>query len=531
MNALLALPIVLPILSAGVSLASSKARRHQGLVSGGTLFTVWLVSIALLVMVASGPVVLNIGLWPAPIGIVLVADGLSAIMLTTSVTVTLAVLLYSLAQGAADGEEAAPLAVFHPAFLILSAGVSNTFLSGDLFNMYVGFEILLFASFVLITLGGTRDRVRAGTVYIVVSIISSAVFLTGIALTYAAVGTVNLAQIAIRMGDVAPSTALLIQSVLLIGFGVKAAVFPLSAWLPDSYPTAPAPVTAVFAGLLTKVGVYGIIRTQTLLFPGDRLALILGLLAIATMLIGILGALAQQDIKRLLSFTLVSHIGYMLWGVSVASAASLGSTVYYAAHHITVQTALFLVVGLIERIGGSTSLTRLGSLLKASPLLAILYIVPAFNLAGVPPGSGFFGKVGLISASVGRSSPIDWVLIGAGLLTSLLTLYAVARAWNMMFWQEAPEEPSPKPVSPSMTIATAGLVAVSLGISFLAGPINEYTKNAGARLLQRSPYIVAVLPPSGNAELEEGREDPDSSPIPSVEAPREDQGLRKEGKP
>ena len=318
MNALLALPIFLPILSAGVSLASSKARRHQGLVSGGTLFTVWLVSIALLVMVASGPVVLNIGLWPAPIGIVLVADGLSAIMLTTSVTVTLAVLLYSLAQGAADGEEAAPLAVFHPAFLILSAGVSNTFLSGDLFNMYVGFEILLFASFVLITLGGTRDRVRAGTVYIVVSIISSAVFLTGIALTYAAVGTVNLAQIAIRMGDVAPSTVLLIQFVLLIGFGVKAAVFPLSAWLPDSYPTAPAPVTAVFAGLLTKVGVYGIIRTQTLLFPGDRLALILGLLAIATMLIGILGALAQQDIKRLLSFTLVSHIGYMLWGVSVA---------------------------------------------------------------------------------------------------------------------------------------------------------------------------------------------------------------------
>ena len=159
MNALLALPIVLPILSAGVSLASSKARRHQGLVSGGTLFTVWLVSIALLVMVASGPVVLNIGLWPAPIGIVLVADGLSAIMLTTSVTVTLAVLLYSLAQGAADGEEAAPLAVFHPAFLILSAGVSNTFLSGDLFNMYVGFEILLFASFVLITLDNVNDYI------------------------------------------------------------------------------------------------------------------------------------------------------------------------------------------------------------------------------------------------------------------------------------------------------------------------------------------------------------------------------------
>lgn len=241
-------------------------------------------------------------------------------MLFTSVTVTLTVLLYSLAQGAADGDDAAPIAVYHPAFLLLSAGVSNAFLSGDLFNIYVGFELLLTASFVLITLGGTRDRIRSGTVYVVVSLISSVVFLIAIALTYAAAGTVSLAQLALRVPEIDPGMRITIQVMLLVGFGIKAAVFPLSAWLPDSYPTAPAPVTAVFAGLLTKVGVYAIIRTQTLLFPYNRLTVVIGAVAICTMLMGILGAVAQQDIKRLLSFTLVSHIGFMIWGISVLRA-------------------------------------------------------------------------------------------------------------------------------------------------------------------------------------------------------------------
>ncbi|XCB36066.1 proton-conducting transporter membrane subunit [Arcanobacterium hippocoleae] len=313
-NILLALPIVLPLLGAGLSLAFASVRRLQGIISATVLAISLGVAVALLVMSLDGPVVLDIGSWAAPVGIVLVADRLSAIMLLTSLTVTLLVLLYSLVQGAADGDEAAPIAVYHPAFLILSAGVSNAFLSGDLFNIYVGFEMLLMASFVLITLGGTRDRIRSGTVYVVVSLLSSFLFLIAISLVYAATGTVNLAQLAFRLPEIDSGVRLAIQALLLVGFGVKAAIFPLSAWLPDSYPTAPAPVTAVFAGLLTKVGVYAIIRTQVLLFPGDRLDLIVGVFAILTMIMGILGAVAQHDIKRLLSFTLVSHIGYMIWG-------------------------------------------------------------------------------------------------------------------------------------------------------------------------------------------------------------------------
>lgn len=499
-NFLLAIPIVLPLLGAGLSLAFASIRRLQGIISATVLAIVLGVAIALVVMSSEAPVVLNIGSWAAPVGIVLLADKLSAIMLLTSVTVTLLVLLYSLAQGAADGDEAAPIAVYHPAFLILSAGVSDAFLAGDIFNMYVGFEMLLVSSFVLITLGGTRDRMRAGTIYIVVSLISSVVFLVAVALIYASTGTVNIAQLALRIPDIDPGVRLAIQALLLVAFGIKAAIFPLSAWLPDSYPTAPAPVTAVFAGLLTKVGVYAIIRTQVLLFPYNRLGIILGVFALLTMLIGILGAVAQVDIKRLLSFTLVSHIGYMIWGVSVSSVHGLGAAIYYTMHHIVVQTTLFLVVGLIERHGGTTSLTKLGSLAKTAPLIAVFYMLPALNLAGIPPFSGFFGKVGLMQASLERGLWIDWVLIAGGIITSLLTLYAVMRAWNMAFWQIPPAElPQVKSV-PGTTYATGVLVVITLGISLFAGPINAYTQAAGMELTQRIPYVVAVFPENARGE-------------------------------
>src|SRR3712207_2747165 len=224
------------------------------------------------------------------------------------------------------------------------------------------------------------------------------------------------------------------QSMLLIAFCIKAAVFPLSAWLPDSYPTAPAPVTAVFAGLLTKVGVYAIIRTQTLLFPTGVLDPVLMWAALATMLIGILGAVAQTDIRRILSFTLVSHIGYMVFGIALASTAGLAGAIFYVVHHIAIQTTLFLVAGLVERQGGSTAVDRLGGLATVSPLLAILYFVPAMNLAGIPPFSGFIGKLGLLEAGISDGGWLPVVLVAGGAVTSLLTLLAISRVWNRAVW-------------------------------------------------------------------------------------------------
>ncbi|MCB0950960.1 MAG: Na+/H+ antiporter subunit D, partial [Mycobacterium sp.] len=299
------------------------------------------------------------------------------------------------------------------------------------------------------------------------------------------------------------------------------AVFPLSTWLPDSYPTAPAPVTAVFAGLLTKIGIYAIIRTHSLLFPGggmDGVLLVAGLL---TMIVGILGAIAQSDIKRLLSFTLVSHIGYMVFGIALSTELGMSGAIFYVAHHILVQTTLFLVVGLIERQAGASTLQRLGGLAAASPLLAFVFVVPALNLGGIPPFSGFIGKVALLEAGAQVGSVLAWILVGGSVVTSLLTLYVVARVWTKAFWrarEDAPEghlsAASPTALvdntETSMDIAlvdrddvgrmpvgmllpTGALIAVGLLLSVFAGPIFGYAERAADEVLDRGQYITAVL--------------------------------------
>ncbi|GHS89861.1 Na+/H+ antiporter subunit D [Actinomycetota bacterium] len=491
---LVPLPVVLPLFGAGLALALYRNARIQRVISVVVLALVLIVSAVLLVQADAGPLVVDVGNWAAPVGIDLVVDRLSALMLTVSSAVTLCVLLYSLAQGEADGDEAAPVSIYHPTYLVLTAGVANAFLSGDLFNIYVGFEILLAASFVLLTMGGTGERIRAGSIYVVVALLSSVLFLVALALTYAATGTVNLAQLAERLPEIDPGIRLLLQVLLLLAFGIKAAIFPLSAWLPDSYPTAPAPVTAVFAGLLTKVGVYAIIRVQTLLFPEGRLDDVLMWAALATMLVGILGAVAQDDIKRLLSFTLVSHIGFMIFGIALGSQAGSTAAIYYVAHHITVQTALFLVVGLIERRGGTTSLDMLGGLSKLAPVLAVLFFVPAMNLAGIPPLSGFLGKVGLMQAGVADGSVLAITLVIGGALTSLLTLYALVKAWNKAFWQTPPAPLPDRRLPVGMIGPAAALVVLGIGLTVAAGPLYEYTQRAATDLAERTPYIEAVLP-------------------------------------
>lgn len=494
MTWLVPLPVLLPLAGAGLAVAMSRHPKAQRVISVVVLASVLVVAILMLGAADEAPLVVNVGGWAAPVGVSLVADRLSALMLVVSSAVTLCVLLYSLAQGLNEGDTEAPVAIYHPTYLILVAGVANAFLTGDLFNLYVGFEVLLVSSYVLLTMGGTGPRIRAGTIYVVVAIVSSVVFLIAVALIYSATGTINMAQLAERLPEIDPGTRLVLQSLLLIAFAIKAAVFPLSAWLPDSYPTAPAPVTAVFAGLLTKVGIYAIIRTQTLLFDDGRADAILMWAALATMLIGILGAVAQSDIKRLLSFTLVSHIGYMVFGIALSSQAGLSGAIFYVVHHITVQTALFLVVGLIERRGGTTSLNRLGGLARLAPLLAVLFLVPALNLAGIPPLSGFLGKVGLLQAGIAEATPLAYVLVVAGVITSLLTLYVIVKAWNKAFWQPPLQQPADARMPRGMVGPTSVLVAIGLALTLFAGPLYALTGRAAGDLLVQERYVSAVLP-------------------------------------
>lgn len=569
---LLPVPVLLPLLAAGLALILNRKTKIQRALALIVLSTTTVVSAILTVNADSGPIVLDVGNWAAPIGITLIVDRLSGTMLMVSQIVTLGVLIYSLAQSAIDDDPRTPVAVYFPTFLILSAGVSNAFLTGDLFNLYVGFEILLAASFVLITLGATRGRVRAGTVYVVVSLLSSLVFLAGIALTYAATGTVNMAQLSQRLPEIDSGTSLMIQMVLLTAFGIKAAIFPLQAWLPDSYPTAPAPVTAVFAGLMTKVGVYALIRLQVLLFPGGRMSSLMTFIGIATMIVGILGAIAQDDIKRLLSFTLVSHIGFMVWGVTLVSEQGLAAAIYYAAHHILVQTTLFLICGLIERQAGTTSLSRLSRLYRAAPIIAVLYLVTALNLTGVPPLTGFIGKLALAQASAQIGTVDAWLLFGAGIITSFLTLYTIVKWWNLAFWQSAEEshsallipavssgasdrvretaerqlarvrdayssvaERSRLAAKASRTEAEQGqmrnsrvmyavvivLVAIQITMAFASGPIWRYVSSAARDQMARTPYIEAVLEQDGRGsgrsdEISGGTQSVDLQPNPNV---------------
>lgn len=522
------LPVLIPMLAAAATLFAGRRPRLQRSIAVLALSAAVVVSGALLYLAdRDGTIALQVGGWGptepgmGPLGVTLVVDRLSALMLVVSSVVLLAVVFYAIGQGIRDGDERQPVSIFLPTYLVLSAGVFMAFLAGDLFNLFVGFEVLLTASFVLLTIGASKERVRAGISYVMVSMVSSLVFLFGIALVYATTGTLNLAEIAVRLDDVPQGTRMALFAVLLVAFGIKAAVFPLSAWLPDSYPTAPAPVTAVFAGLLTKVGVYAIIRAHSLLFPGGAMDGVLLVAGLLTMIIGILGAIAQSDIKRLLSFTLVSHIGYMVFGIALSNHLGMSGAIYYVAHHILVQTTLFLVVGLIERQAGASTLERLGGLAVASPLLAFVFVIPALNLGGIPPFSGFIGKVALLEAGAESGSVLAWMLVGGGVVTSLLTLYVVARVWTKAFWRSRTDAPEghlsgPAPTAlldntddsmdielqdrddvgrmpVGMLAPTGALIVVGLLLTVLAGPIFAYSDRAAGEVIDRGQYISAVL--------------------------------------
>ena len=512
------LMILLPLISAAFILVF-RGVNLQRFIALLTLATLTVMS-AVLIIVADihGIQTVQMGGWEAPIGITLVADRLSSIMLFVSSIVLFAVMWYGISQGLRDGDDDDPVAVFLPTYMLLSMGVNLSFLAGDLFNLYVGFEIFLVASYVLLTLGASPQRVRAGIGYVMVSMASSMVFLFALALVYASVGTVNMAQVGIRMAELPTGTRAAIFATILVAFSIKAAVFPLDAWLPDSYPTAASIVTAVFAGLLTKVGVYAIIRMRSTVFTAGSLDNMLMWVALLTMIVGVMGAIAQNDIKRLMSFTLVSHIGYMIFGVALGSVAGLSGAIFYAVHHILVQTSLFLVIGLVERQAGSAQLRRLGSLLYTAPVIGVLYLIPALNLGGIPPLSGFLGKVMLIQAGADDGSWLAWTLIGGAVVTSLLTLYAMMNVWSKGFLRDRADAPEgdvvlARPanlaergetvsagerddvgrIPVGMFLSTALLVLTSTSITFLAGPISNITDRAAQSAQDVTIYRSAVL--------------------------------------
>ncbi|GAA1959834.1 Na+/H+ antiporter subunit D [Amycolatopsis minnesotensis] len=500
--------MLLPLLAAALSLVFGRFPGVQRAI--GVVVLSGVVVDAAFVLAESdrhGPLVLQLGGYAPPYGITLIADRLSALLLLVSAVVTLAVLVFSIGQRITDYGRETTSTAFHPMYLVLCAGVSLAYVTGDLFTLFVAFEIMLSASYVLITRRTTAPRIRAGMTYVIVSLMSSLLFITMIALVYAATGTVNLADLADKVALLSPGVRTSLGLFVVVVFGIKAALVPLHFWLPDSYPTAPAPVTAVFAGLLTKVGVYALIRTQTLVFPHSSTSgasTFLLVVSILTMIVGALGAIAQNDLNRLMSFLLVSHIGYMIFGLALFNVVGLTGVILYVVHHITVQAALFLVGGLITRHTGTVSLRAMSGVAKAYPLIAVLFAVPALSLAGIPPLSGFVAKITLLRAGAETATPVAYVVTAGAVLTSLLTLYAVTRIWVGAFWGEVRAPlPDPDPTdevtvgtgstSRGMIGATAVLVVAGVAIALFAGPLSELSGRAAADLLDSAPYRTAVL--------------------------------------
>jgi multicomponent Na+:H+ antiporter subunit D len=490
-TAVLVVPIVLPLLAAALCILTGRSRNVQRAIGLTTLTALVAIAVAILVRVdRDGILVAQAGDWPAPIGITLVADRLSAIMLLTATVVLLAVLVYAIGQPGAERNHVG----FQSVYMILAAGVSAAFLTGDLFNLFVAIEMMLTASYVLLTLGGRREQVRAGMTYVVVSLIASVLFLVALALTYAATGTVNLADLGGRIAVLPSGLRAALAGLLLVVFGIKAAIAPLYFWLPDSYPTAPSAVTAIFAGLLTKVGVYAIIRTQTALFPpDDRIATILLVAAGATMVVGVLGAIAQEDIRRIFSFYIISQIGYIIMGLGLFTVLGLAAAVYAIVHHIVVKTTLFLVGGLVEHTGGSSRMSRLGGMAATTPALAVLFLLPALSLAGIPPFSGFAAKFGLFDAT---ARDREWTILAVAVVVSLLTLFSLAKIWVAVFWR--PRDPTGEvvraPRAPLLMLTpTAVLAALTLLIGVAAGPLYRYSERAAGDLVDPARYRAAVL--------------------------------------
>ncbi|MEL6646552.1 MAG: Na+/H+ antiporter subunit D [Pseudomonadota bacterium] len=492
---LLSLPLMLPFLTAVIAFLTkdSAAGRWVSIVGSAALL---LASIALISEVLSeGVVAGTMGNWPAPFGIVLVADYLSAVMIVITAITGLAVSIYALGEV----EERLEKLGYHALFQVLLGGVVGAFVTGDLFNLYVWFEVMLISSFGLLILGGSKEQIDGGVKYVVLNLVSTVLFLSGIGLLYGMTGTLNMADLAVTVPNLEnQGLVTVIAMMFMVAFGVKAAVFPLFFWLPAAYHTPLFSVSAVFAGLLTKVGVYALMRMFTLIFVGDISITheILLWVAAATMTTGVLGAAAQTDFRKILSFHIVSQIGYMVLGLALYTPLALVGAVFYLVHHIIVKANLFLISGLAQKLTGDTELRRIGGLYKSAPFLAALFLIPAFSLAGFPPLSGFWAKYVLVKASLDVEA---WFIAFVALAVGLLTIYSMTKIWAEAFWSPHPDgvEPTldkaPASVVQPMLAPIVGLAALTIVIGLFPQPFLSFAETSAAQLLEPTAYIETVL--------------------------------------
>lgn len=449
-----------------------------------------------------GIYIMNAANWKAPFGIVFVADVFSSTMVLLASIAGLAVSVFATAAVSRQRAQYGFFPVFH--FLLM--GLNGAFLTGDIFNLYVWFEVIIISSFVLLTLGGRKGQIEGAVKYMAMNILASMIFLTGIGMLYGITGTLNMADLSLKVAAVENRNLINLTAVFfIVGFGIKSAVFPLYFWLPSSYHTPPSAVAAIFGGLLTKVGIYALFRVFTLIFvPDPFLKTLFIVIAVMTILTGAFGAAIKQNIRRIFSYLIVCHIGFMVAGLGLFSKVAIMGAMFYLIHDIVIKTNLFLVAGVIRSIGGSMYLDKLGGLYASWPKLSLLMAVVLFSLVGIPPLSGFWPKLYLFEAGFMEDS---YFFIGALIIGSFVTLYAIARLWAAAFWKDAPGEDLDRRavfgvmdfVSWSrskqslLVLPIAFLAGVSLYIGFAAEHIVLVVQHIANEMMDPSPYIQAVL--------------------------------------
>jgi multicomponent Na+:H+ antiporter subunit D len=485
-------PVALPLLTA---LASLLFRRP-------TAGRRWLVGVSALAQVAGafvlaraawrdGPQVLGLGGWAAPYGIVLVADLLAGIMLCLGAVTALASLLYGFAELPVRDEH--PLRL--PLVQFLVTGINLAFCTADLFNLFVAFEVMLIASYALLTLEADDWDIKQAFPYLAMNLVGSTLFLMAAGLAYGLFGSLNFAAIAERSAALAGTPQLTVLALLLlVVFGMKAGLFPLFYWLPNSYPILPSPVAALYAGMLTKVGVYVLLRVFGQVLPPDLPLVHTAMMwmAAATMIFGVLGAVSRGFIRGILSFHILSQIGYMVLAIGLFTPYALAAAIFYVIHHIIVKSTLFMVGGAVVVLNRSDDLSRTGRLWGVAPVLGVVFLLQAFSLAGIPPLSGFWGKYMIVVEGLRQR---EWVLVGCALLAGVLTMFSMLKIWNGPFWGN----PDAATVHAGdrrwvlMTAVAGGMTVLSLGIGLGAEPFLRIAHEAARQLLDRGAYINLLL--------------------------------------
>ncbi|MCR4265323.1 Na+/H+ antiporter subunit D [Nitratireductor sp. ZSWI3] len=487
-------PVAIPILFGALLLmVRHETRLHSGLAIGGLLMTL-ATNIGLLARILNeGPQVMTMGRWLPPFGISFTADALGASLALVATLVACVCAFYGLKDIGATGRRYG----FYPFMLLMMAGVGGSFLTGDIFNLYVWFEVFVISSFGMLILGSTHQQLDGATKYAILNLVGTTLFLTATAFLYGIFGTLNMADIA-RKADAMRETGPLVTLTMLylLAFGMKAAAFPVNFWLPASYHTPRIVTAALFGGVLTKVGVYALLRVLVMLFPDERQVLsgVIAWVAAATMILGIMGALAQSDIRRMLGFVVISGVGVMMAGLALGTEEGLTGTVLYAFHSVLAMTALYLLAGVMNEIGGSYSLHDLSGLYRKSPLIAALALLLVLAVAGLPPASGLWPKVLLVRASIDAGQP--WLSF-AILLTGFLTTVALGRVYILAIWRQKEAPAGEAAAAASPRIGYAALVILTVPVLLLGiypDPFIRIAAAAATGLIDSSAYVGAVFP-------------------------------------